>query len=302
MPKINIQLKLEVGIKIHWINSIFFTSQNEITIYCYCFGDSNFWTGHLFQRPGWHCVVEPGFQGVTSPIYVPVSPPYPPRTPTPEAEELEQPQHHGSDVDDREPVPLRIPTPPPPELGRWIYFLHDLALLYNLILRGYSPWPFDSKLPYFIFSRHRGPGLDHLRERFEWRWPLARLNQVERLQRTYLPILKKEIKSVERRVNVDLTLFHKITKRNFIVMITGEGWQWYSEESNPSSEAAKAEGHYWGRVHLMVKGIVIVSTLVLNQSFCVHFTFVLHYCKYLFPNVHRNTKSMIRNQIFVLFQ
>lgn len=61
---------------------------------------------------------EPGFQGVTSPIYVPASPPYPPRTPTPEAEELEQPQHHGSDVDDGEPGPFRIPTPPPPELGR----------------------------------------------------------------------------------------------------------------------------------------------------------------------------------------
>ncbi len=53
------------------------------------------------------------------------------------------------------------------------------------------------KLPYFMFSRQRGPGLDHIRERFEVRWPLARLNQVERLQRAYLPILKKETKSVE---------------------------------------------------------------------------------------------------------
>ncbi len=46
---------------------------------------------------------------------------------------------------------------------------------------------------------------------------------MERLQRAYLTIIKKEIRLVERRVKVDLTLFHKVTKRNFIVMVTGEG-------------------------------------------------------------------------------
>lgn len=174
--------------------------------------------------------------GGSSPGYSPSSPQY---HPGPEAPSARTPPQQPARAP-REPTPVSIhsssgeesapereASPPPPPQRCLYFYVSWISLQFFIILGPYFTLLLAQNFFFPIYFRPLGGGFKSVtasaKEYLEETLPAKREKDLETLQRTYLPSIKNGIRIAQRKQNLKISLMHKVTKKNFIVVLTGVG-------------------------------------------------------------------------------